>query len=74
MRTSEEQRLRNRALRSQLRAAVKELRSETDKEEAAKKYREVTSLLDKAAGYHLIHKKNADRNKVRLAQVVRRLG
>ena len=71
MRTSNEQRLRNRALRSQLRAAVKELRSETDKEEATKKYREVTSLLDMAAGYHLIHKKNADRNKARLAQVMR---
>jgi small subunit ribosomal protein S20 len=74
MRTSDEQRLRNRALRSQLRAAIKELRGETNKEEATKKYRDVTSLLDKAAGHHLIHKKNADRNKARLAQVVNKLG
>jgi small subunit ribosomal protein S20 len=74
MRTSDEQRLRNRSLRSQLRAAVKELRGETNKEEATKKYRDVTSLLDKAAGSHLIHKKNADRNKARLAQVVNKLG
>lgn len=74
MRTSDERRLRNKALRSQLRAAIKELRSETNKEEATKKYRQVTSLLDKASGYHLVHKKNADRNKARLAQVVSKLG
>jgi len=74
MKTSDEQRFRNKALRSQLRTAIKELRSETNKEEAANKYRQVTSLLDKAAGYHLVHKKNADRNKARLAQVVSKLG
>jgi len=73
MKTSEEQRLRNRALRSQLRSAIKDLRSETNKEQATRKYKEVTSLLDKAAGYHLIHKKNADRNKARLAQLVSKL-
>ena len=73
MKTSEQQRLRNRALRSQLRSAIKELRSETDKGEAAKKYRTVTSFLDKAVSYSLIHKKRADRNKSRLAQMVQRL-
>jgi small subunit ribosomal protein S20 len=73
MRTSEEQRLRNRAFRSRLRAAIKELRSETSPEEATKKYQLVTSLLDKAASSGLIHKKNAARNKSRLAQYVRKL-
>jgi len=73
MRTSEEQRLRNRAFRSRLRAAVRELRSETNPDEATKKYRMVVSLLDKAASRGLIHKKNADRNKSRLAQLVRKL-
>ncbi len=74
MRTSDDRRLRNRVLLSQLRAAMKELRSETNKEQAAKKYRQVSSLLDKAAGNHLIHKGNADRNKTRLAQLVNKLG
>ena len=74
MRTSEERRLRNRAVRSQLRAAIKELRTETSKEVAGEKYRRVTSLFDKAAGMGLIHKKNADRNKARLAQLVSKLG
>ncbi len=73
MRTSEEQRLRNRAFRSRLRTAIKELRQETDKEKAAMKYREVSSLLDRAAGIHLIHKRNAARNKSRLARFVSKL-
>ncbi len=74
MRTSSEQRLRNRALRSRLRVAVKDLRSETDKDEAQRKYRVVSSLLDKAAAAHLIHHRNADRNKARQAQFVSKLG
>jgi len=74
MRTSDERRLRNKVLRSQLRSSIKELRGETNKDEAIKKYRETISLLDRAAGHHLIHKKNADRNKSRLAQIVRKLG
>jgi small subunit ribosomal protein S20 len=73
MKTSEQQRQRNRTLSSQLRAAIKQLRNETNKEEAARIYREVTSLLDRAAGENIIHKKNADRNKSRLAQMVSRL-
>ncbi|MEW5993623.1 MAG: 30S ribosomal protein S20 [Candidatus Zixiibacteriota bacterium] len=74
MRTSGERRQRNRAFRSGLRSAIKELRNETNKDEAAKKYREVAALLDGAAGRGLIHKKNADRNKSRLAQFVNGLG
>ena len=73
MRTSNEQRLRSRALRSQVRKAIKELRTETDKESAEKKYREVTSFLDKAASHNIIHKKNADRNKSRLAHLIQKI-
>ncbi|MBD3258712.1 30S ribosomal protein S20 [candidate division GN15 bacterium] len=74
MRTSEKQRQRNRAFRSRLRAAIKDVRTETSKEEAAKKYAVAESLLDKAAGYNLIHARNADRNKSRLAKFVQKLG
>ncbi|HKK20712.1 MAG TPA: 30S ribosomal protein S20 [candidate division Zixibacteria bacterium] len=74
MKTSESARIRNRARRSELRSAIRDLRSETNKEQAAKKYLEVVSLLDRAAGYNLIHRKNADRNKSRLALYVQKLG
>ena len=74
MKTSENQRQRNRAFRSQMRSAVKALRTEDNKEQALKKLQEATSLLDQAAAKHLIHKKNADRNKSRLASMVNKLG
>ena len=74
MKTSEKERIRNRGYRTTLRGAIKELRAETDKDAAVRRLREVSALLDKAASYHLIHKKNADRNKSRLAQHVAKLG
>lgn len=73
MKTSENNRIRNRAYRSELRGAIKDLRDETNKEEAATKYKKVVSLFDKAANNNLIHKKNADRNKSRLARFVQKL-
>lgn len=74
IKTSEKERIRNRGMNSQLRSAVRDLRRETSKEQAGTKYRTVVSLLDKAAAYGLIHKKNADRNKSRLARFVTQLG
>ncbi len=74
VKTSEAERLRNRAFRTKLRSAVKEVRTETNKEEAQKKLKDATALLDKAAGYHLIHRRNADRNKSRLTKFVQKLG
>jgi small subunit ribosomal protein S20 len=74
MRTSARERDRNRAKRSRIRAAIKSLKIETKKDEAAKLFREVSRLLDRAASDGLIHRKNADRNKSRLAAVVNRLG
>ncbi len=74
MKTSEKQRLRNRGYNSRLRSSVRELRSLTSRDEATSKYREVISLLDKAVAFGLVHKKNADRNKSRLARFVQQLG
>ncbi|MCK4574749.1 MAG: 30S ribosomal protein S20 [candidate division Zixibacteria bacterium] len=73
VKTSNEQRLRNRAYRSNLRASVKELRAMTDKDEALKKYQDVAILLDKSAGRGILHKRNVDRNKSRLARFVQSL-
>jgi len=74
MKQSEQDRLRNRALRSQLRASIKAVRAETTKDEAAKKLQEAICMLDKAAANGVLHWKNADRNKSRLALYVNRLG
>ena len=74
MRSSAKERERNRAKRSRLRAAIKTLRLESKKDEAIKHFREVSRLLDKAAVDGLIHRRNADRNKSRLATFVNRLG
>lgn len=73
MKTSEKERQRNRAYRSKLRAAIKEVRTATNKDEAIKKLKDASQIIDKAASYGLIHRKNADRNKSRLAHFVQKL-
>ena len=73
MKQSEESRLRNRAYRTHLRAVLKDVRTETNKEEALKKLKTASQVLDKAASYGLIHKKNAARNKSRLTLYVNKL-
>jgi small subunit ribosomal protein S20 len=73
VKTSVISRDRNRGYRTQLRAAIRELRAETNKETATTKYREVTSIIDNAVTRRLLHKRNADRNKSRLALFVRKL-
>ena len=74
MKTSAKERERNRAYRSRLRAALKEVRGVTSKDEASAKLKEAFSLLDKAASRGLIHKSNAARNKSRLAMAINKLG
>lgn len=74
MKTSNERRLRNRGYTSYLRASIRELRAMTSKEEAAAKYRSVASLIDKAVTRGLIHPRNGDRRKSRLARFVQQLG
>jgi len=74
MKTSADQRLRNRTYRSHLRSALKDIREETSKDAALKKFGNITRLLDRAAQSHLIHRKNADRNKSRIAHMIAKLG
>lgn len=73
VRTSAEQRDRNRSFRTQYRAAVRDLRAETNPDEAARKYRLTVSLIDQAATRGLLHKNNAARSKSRLALMVNKL-
>ena len=46
VKTSAKERLRNRAFRTKLRTAVRELRSETNKETATSQYKNVTKIID----------------------------
>jgi len=73
MKTSAKSRERNRGYRSHLRSAIRELRSETNKESAASRYRNVAGLLDRAANRGLIHRNTASRHKSRLAKMIRRM-
>lgn len=73
MKTSAKARIRNRSLMGQLRSAIRDLRALTSKETAEEKYRNVSSLLDRAALANVIHHRTAARNKSRLAQHIAKL-
>lgn len=73
MKTSANERTRNRAYRSQLRAVIKEIRTEKNKEKASEALTKVTALLDRAASRGLIHHRNAARNKSRLTLYVQKM-
>ena len=66
-RQSERTRLRNRVYKSQLKTAIKKLRSLDNKEEAENEYKTVTSLLDRLASKGIIHRNNAANKKSKLA-------
>jgi len=71
MKTSAKARERNRGYRSELRSAIRDLRGETNSDLADRRYRNVSSLLDRAANRGLIHRNKASRYKSRLATLVR---
>jgi small subunit ribosomal protein S20 len=73
MRQGRARHVRNRAQRSELRTAVKRVRSAATAEQAATAYRAAAQLLDRAARKGLIHHNNAARHKSRLAAAVRKL-
>ena len=66
----------NKSQRSSLRTEIKKLRAmikDADKTAASSQYTLVSKRLDQAAAKNLIHKRNADRNKSRLAVAVNAL-
>jgi small subunit ribosomal protein S20 len=65
-------RVRNVAVMTRLRGAVKRVRDAKTPEEAAALYKEAVSLIDKAATRKYIHANMAARNKARLALAVRK--
>jgi len=69
-RSSQRKHLRNRSVKSRLRKLEKQylvLLSASNKDAAAKAFRDVSSALDKAAKAGVLHKSTASRKKSRLA-------
>jgi small subunit ribosomal protein S20 len=64
---------RNKAYKSELKTALKKVRTASSKQEGQKLYQETSSLLDKLAGKGIIHKNNASNHKSKLAKVVSKL-
>jgi small subunit ribosomal protein S20 len=68
MRQTRARTVQNRTKRSQLRTAIKKVRSAPPGAEAQKAYTEAVRLLDRAGRKHLIHPNTAARHKSRLAK------
>jgi small subunit ribosomal protein S20 len=73
IRQTETKRLNNRYIAKTTRNAIKKFRLETNKEEAAKLYPEVVSMIDKLAKKNVIHKNKASNLKSSLALQINRL-
>ena len=65
---------RNRAQRSQLRNAVKKVRSAGTADEAAKAFEAAQKVLDRAGRKNLIHRTTASLQKSRLAKAGAKMG
>jgi small subunit ribosomal protein S20 len=73
IRANEAKRLRNRYQHKTTRTFIKRLKSSTDKAEAEKLLKEVTSMIDKLAKKNIIHKNNASNKKSKLTKFVNSL-
>ncbi len=73
MKTSEVERERNRALRSQMTKVIKNLRNCKTRAEADAIIGDVTGLIDRASRQNIIHKNKAARDKSRLMAFVKNL-
>jgi small subunit ribosomal protein S20 len=73
IRQSEKRRIHNKYYAKTTRNAIKTLRNTTDKEEAAKLYPEVISMIDKLAKRNVIHKNKASNLKSKLAIQINQL-
>jgi len=72
MRTSERDRRRNRAVKSQVRGAVKNLREALGESDAPSMLSRAHAVLDNASRKGVLHRRKVDRLKSRLAKAVTR--
>lgn len=73
IRANEAKRLRNRYQHKTTRTMIKNLRKTHDKAAAVELYKTVSSMLDRLAKKHIIHKNKANNNKSKLARFVNSL-
>lgn len=74
MRQQEKRRMHNRAQRSRIRTAIKDVLKAPSAESGAAALKEASGLLDRMASRNLIHRNKAARKKSQLARHVARLG
>tara|TARA_R110001592_G_scaffold307299_2_gene580586 strand:- start:82530 stop:82781 length:252 start_codon:yes stop_codon:yes gene_type:complete len=70
IRSSETKRLRNKYFHKTTRNAVRELKGMSEKDEAMKKFAEVSSMLDKLAKRNIIHANKSANLKSKLSKHV----
>ena len=70
MRQTKVRTARNRGTRSELRTAIKKVRSAATPAEAAKALKEAEKLIDRAGRKNIVHRNTAARTKSRLAKAV----
>jgi small subunit ribosomal protein S20 len=73
IRQNEKKRVHNRYYAKTTRNAIRDLRNESNKEEAAKLYPSVVSMIDRLAKKNIIHKNKAANLKSKLALQVNNL-
>ena len=73
IRQNEKRREHNKYYAKTTRNAIRDLRNETDKEEAAKRFPKVVSMIDKLAKKNVIHKNKAANLKSKLSNQVNSL-
>ncbi len=71
--TNEKARLRNNAVRSHMRSAVRAVRAATTRAEALSAYHRAVAILDRTAARGVIKKETASRQKSRLALYAQKL-
>jgi small subunit ribosomal protein S20 len=74
MRQQEKRRMHNRAQRSRIKTAIKDVLKAPSAESGAAALKEASGLLDRMASRKLIHRNKAARKKSQLAHHVARLG
>jgi small subunit ribosomal protein S20 len=74
MRQQEKRRIHNRAQRSRIKTAIKDVLKAPSAESGAAALKEASGLLDRMASRKLIHRNKAARKKSQLAHHVARLG
>jgi len=73
-RQNKKRRLRNRTMKTTIRKAEKRVRQAENKDDAAVRLQEASSIFDRAASKGVLHRRTVSRHKSRMAKKVNRLG